>query len=99
MRDPARPRRATAHRRSTFVARSVPPLALLSLVVAVWAMIAARSGLPGFILPSPADVVRAGWETRDILLPALGATLFETGLGLPPSIVLAAAIAPPTDPS
>src|SRR3972149_6108658 len=99
MRDPARPRRATARPRRTLVARSVPPLALLSVLVAVWALIAARSGLPGSTPPPPADVVRAGWETRDILLPALGATLFETGLGLPPSIVLAAAIAPPTDPS
>src|SRR3972149_4974883 len=89
MRDPARPRRATARPRGPFVGRSVPPLALLSVLVAVWALIAARSGLPGFILPSPADVVRAGWDTRGILLPALGATLFETGLGVALSIVLA----------
>src|SRR3990172_4612087 len=95
MSDSARPGRATARPRSPLVAKSVPPLALLSVLVAVWALIAARSGLPGFILPSPADVVRAGWDTPRLLLPALGATLFETGLGLPLSIVLAAAIAPP----
>src|SRR3990172_5545465 len=98
MSDSARPGRATARPRSTLAAKSVPPLALLSVLVAVWALIAGPRGLPAFILPSPADVVRAGWDTRDILLPGLGATLFETGLGLALSIVLGVALAPAIDP-
>ena len=97
MSETSRPRPAGSRRRSTFAAKSVPPAALLSVVVAGWALVAARSGLPGFILPSPADVVRAGWGTREILLPALRATLVETGLGLLLSIGLAASIAAAID--
>src|SRR3972149_2990912 len=59
MRDPARPRRTTARPWSTFVARSVPPLALLSVLVAGWALVTARSGLPAFIPPSPAAIAAA----------------------------------------
>jgi ABC-type nitrate/sulfonate/bicarbonate transport system permease component len=87
---PALPRRIRA-------GRILPPLALLTLAVAAWALTAARSGLPGFILPSPAEVVRAGWETRELLLPALRTTMVETALGLAISILLAAAIAAAID--
>jgi ABC-type nitrate/sulfonate/bicarbonate transport system permease component len=40
------------------------------------------SGLSSFVLPSPLDVIRAGWETRDLLLNAIGTTLLATAMGL-----------------
>ena len=95
MPNPASSRRASD--RNRLAARVLPPLALLALAVAAWAVASARSGLPGFILPSPADVLRAGWDTRDILFPALRTTLFETGLGLILSVLLAATIAAAID--
>jgi ABC-type nitrate/sulfonate/bicarbonate transport system permease component len=97
MSNPTRPGPAAPRRRNSIAEQSVPPLALLAAAIAAWALIAARSGLPGFILPSPAEVARAGWETRDILLPALRATLFETGVGLLLSVILAAVIAAAID--
>ena len=79
------------------MARALPPLALLALIVMTWAAVAAGSGMPSFILPSPADVVRAGWETRGVLASALGTTMVETTIGLAISIALAAAIAAAID--
>lgn len=84
-------------RRNALLGEVLPPLALLILTVAAWALVSARSGLSAFILPSPAEVARAGWETRDLLLPALRTTLLETGLGLILSIGLGAAIAAAID--
>jgi len=40
------------------------------------------SGLGSFVLPTPLDVVRAAWETRDLLLNAIGTTMLATGIGL-----------------
>jgi len=84
-------------RRNALLGEVLPPLAVLILVVAAWALVSARSGLSAFILPSPAEVARAGWETRGLLLPALRTTLLETGLGLIISIGLGAAIAAAID--
>jgi len=54
------------------------------------------SGLSSFILPSPLEVLIAGWRTRTSLGSAVGNTLFETMLGLAIAtllgIVIAAAI-------
>lgn len=77
--------------------RWLPPLGLIVLVIAVWAAVAEGAGLSPFILPSPADVVRAAWDTRHLLLPALRTTLVETAIGLALSIVLAAVIAAAVD--
>lgn len=84
-------------RRSTVPAKTLPPLILLLLIVAAWGVTATASDLPGFILPSPADVIRAGWETRQVLLPALWTTLVETAIGLAMAIALAAVIAATID--
>jgi ABC-type nitrate/sulfonate/bicarbonate transport system permease component len=91
------PKTSRAARRNAASARILPPLALLGLLILMWAAVASGSGLPSFILPSPADVAQAGWTTRSLLLPALATTLFETGVGLAISIALAAAIAAAID--
>ena len=75
----------------------LPPLVILALTVLAWAALSEASGLSTFILPSPLDVVRAGWETRGLLLPALGTTMVETAIGLVVSIALGAAIAAAID--
>ena len=75
----------------------VPPLALTAFLVVAWHTVAERTGLPAFILPAPLDVLRAGWETRGLLLPAIGVTLLETSLGLIVALVLGLAIAAAMD--
>ncbi|HKY83931.1 MAG TPA: ABC transporter permease [Anaerolineales bacterium] len=88
---------AAPGRRSSLAGQVLPPLAILALTVLGWAVLADRSGLSSFILPSPADVVRAGWETRSQLMPALRTTMAETAVGLLVSILLGASIAAAID--
>ncbi len=76
--DGTRPRR-----RAMRLRREVLPSVLLVATLAVgWYFVARVSGLGSFILPSPLEVVRAGWETRGLLLDAIGTTLLATGIGL-----------------
>ncbi|MBP7692325.1 MAG: ABC transporter permease [Anaerolineales bacterium] len=74
-----------------------PPLLLIGLLVLAWEAAAVLSGLPAFILPSPSQVWQAGWETRALLLSALGATLLETALGLAVALALGVALAAAMD--
>jgi ABC-type nitrate/sulfonate/bicarbonate transport system permease component len=60
----------------------VPPVLLIAVLVLAWYFAARASHLGSFILPSPVDVVRAGWETRSLLLDAIGTTMLATGIGL-----------------
>jgi ABC-type nitrate/sulfonate/bicarbonate transport system permease component len=60
----------------------VPPIALIAILIIGWYFVAKISGLSSFILPTPVDVIKAGWETRDFLLGAIGTTLLATGIGL-----------------
>lgn len=71
----------------------LPPLSVLGLATATWAAAAEVSGLASFILPSPAAVLAAGWETRSILLPALATTMTETVVGVVLAVALGAALA------
>ena len=60
----------------------VPPMVLILTLILGWFFVASVSGLSSFILPTPLDVLRAGWETKNILLSAIGTTLLATGIGL-----------------
>jgi ABC-type nitrate/sulfonate/bicarbonate transport system permease component len=60
----------------------LPPVVLIVVLIAGWYFVAKISGLSSFILPTPFDVIRAGWETRSLLLNAMGTTLLATGIGL-----------------
>ncbi len=75
----------------------IPPLLLIVLVIFSWQVLATRSGLSAFILPSPLQVAQAGWETRSILGEAIGITLMETAIGLMIAIGLGVAIAAAMD--
>lgn len=59
-----------------------PPVVLIVILGLGWYFVAKASGLGSFVLPSPVDVVRAAWETRGLLLDAVGTTLLATGIGL-----------------
>jgi len=59
-----------------------PPVVLVAVLVLAWYFVAKLGGLGSFVLPSPVDVARAAWETRDLLLRAVGTTLLATIIGL-----------------
>lgn len=65
-----------------------PPATVIVGAVAAWQLIVVASGLPPFILPSPAQVIEAGVQTWDVLGPAILTTLFETIVGLSIAVVL-----------
>lgn len=71
----------------------IPPIALIAILLLGWFFVAKVSGLSSFILPTPLDVVQAGWETRDLLLSAIGITLLATGIGLVLALVAGVGIA------
>jgi ABC-type nitrate/sulfonate/bicarbonate transport system permease component len=70
-----------------------PPLFLILFAIFAWYMVAVRSGLSDFILPSPIRVLQAGWETRNLLGSAITTTMIETLIGLVISIILGVTIA------
>jgi ABC-type nitrate/sulfonate/bicarbonate transport system permease component len=59
-----------------------PPVMLVVALILGWYFVTKVSGLGSFVLPSPVDVARAGWETRGLLLHAMGSTLLATIIGL-----------------
>jgi ABC-type nitrate/sulfonate/bicarbonate transport system permease component len=71
----------------------VPPVALIAVLVLGWYLVVKISGLNSFILPSPFEVIRAGWDTRDLLLGAIGTTLLSTAIGLVLALVAGIGIA------
>jgi ABC-type nitrate/sulfonate/bicarbonate transport system permease component len=71
----------------------VPPVLLVAVLVLGWYFVAKVSGLGSFILPTPLDVARAGWETRHLLLDAIGTTLLATGIGLALALVAGVGLA------
>ena len=71
----------------------VPPTALIAVLIIGWYFVAKISGLSSFILPTPLEVIQAGWETRELLLNAVGTTLLATGIGLALALVAGVGIA------
>ncbi|MDD4877117.1 MAG: ABC transporter permease [Dehalococcoidales bacterium] len=75
----------------------VPPIALIVILIIGWYFVVKISGWSSFILPTPFDVIQAGWETRDLLLDAVGTTLLATGIGLILALIAGVGIAALTD--
>jgi ABC-type nitrate/sulfonate/bicarbonate transport system permease component len=71
----------------------VPPAVLIVVIIIGWYFVAMVGGFNSFILPTPLDVIRAGWETRHLLLNSLGITLLATGIGLALSLIAGVGIA------
>lgn len=80
-----------------WVREVVPPTLLIALVILAWQVVAVRSGLGRFILPSPVEVVQAGLKTRETLRIAIGTTLLETAIGLAAALVLGIGLAAAMD--
>jgi len=75
----------------------LPPFLLIIFVILVWQTVAIRSGLSAFILPSPIQVLQAGWETREVLGSAITTTMLETMIGLTIATILGVLIAAAID--
>ena len=75
----------------------IPPFLLIIFVILVWQTVALRSGLSAFILPSPIQVLQAGWETREVLGSAITTTMLETMIGLTIATILGVLIAAAID--
>ncbi len=75
----------------------VPPATVIVAAIVAWELIVIATGLPGFILPSPAQVIRAGLETKEVLGRAIVTTLTATLIGLGIAIVLGVAFAAAMD--
>ncbi len=71
----------------------LPPVVLIVILVLGWFFVAKVSGMSSFVLPSPIDVLQAGWETRKLLMSAIGTTLLATGIGLVLALVAGVGIA------
>lgn len=84
-------------RPSPLLRDAVPPAILIGSALLIWQVVAVRSGLSAFILPSPTQVVAAAWETRQLLGRAIGATMLETLVGLAVAIVLGVLLATAMD--
>ena len=84
-------------RRSRLRRDLIPPLLLIGFVILVWQIVAVRSGLSAFILPSPTQVLQAGWETREVLGSAITTTMLETMIGLTIATILGVLIAAAID--
>jgi ABC-type nitrate/sulfonate/bicarbonate transport system permease component len=72
-----------------------PPALFIGLALLVWTLLA--GGFSSFILPSPVEVIEAGWDTRALLLSAIGTTMLETTAGLGIALVLGIALAAAMD--
>ena len=86
---------ATPDRRARIATVVLPPVILIALVLMIWSLLS--GSLSSFILPSPLEVARAGWQTRGLLLSAVATTLLETGIGLAVAIVLGVGLAAAMD--
>lgn len=73
-----------------------PPVALLLLFLAIWQCATWLGRIEAYLLPSPLDVVQAGWEARSLLSGHVQQTLHETvygfGLAVLTGVVLAVLI-------
>ncbi|MFT3808721.1 MAG: ABC transporter permease [Micropepsaceae bacterium] len=56
-------------------------LAVLIVLLAIWQAVSTLTGLPHYILPSPAETFAAGWSQRDFIAANALVTLSEMALG------------------
>ena len=71
------------------ITSKIPAAAALGLILIFWALLSASGAVPAYMLPSPADVVKALAEDLPIILNHAGITLQEAFYGLAIGIVLA----------
>jgi ABC-type nitrate/sulfonate/bicarbonate transport system permease component len=74
-------------------ARIAVPAAFALLVLALWQLYTALSGVPESSLPSPTQIAAAGWENRGLLLDNTWVTVGEILIGFSAAIVLGVLLA------
>ncbi len=82
-----------------FVRLYAPPLMLILLLLAAWQLGTWLMQIPKWLLPSPAQIVVAGFEARELLGPHTWQTLKETWLGLGLALVVGLSLAVVVDSS
>jgi putative hydroxymethylpyrimidine transport system permease protein len=75
------------------VARALPPLLLLGLLVGAWELYADAGSTSSLVLPAPHQVASALWENAGLLAANLGPTATEVGLGIALALALGFALA------
>jgi ABC-type nitrate/sulfonate/bicarbonate transport system permease component len=76
-----------------------PPLLLILLLLVIWQLATWLMQIPKWLLPSPTQIVVAGFEARDLLGPHTWQTLKETWLGLGLALVVGLSLAVVVDSS
>lgn len=71
----------SARLRST-ISKALPPVAALVLLVVIWQLVCSLTGVPKYILPSPADVANAFSKDWQLMMQHTRTTLTETFIGL-----------------
>jgi NitT/TauT family transport system permease protein/putative hydroxymethylpyrimidine transport system permease protein len=75
------------------IARWVPPLLVLALLVGAWEAYVDSGGVDAFVLPAPHAVAQALWDSRTLLWDNFKTTAVEVGLGIVVSLVAGFAFA------
>jgi ABC-type nitrate/sulfonate/bicarbonate transport system permease component len=73
---------------SRWFRRVWPPLALCVLLLVIWQAAAVLLHIQEWLLPSPAQIARAGWEARLLLWPHIRETAGETLIGFALALVI-----------
>jgi ABC-type nitrate/sulfonate/bicarbonate transport system permease component len=75
------------------VAAIAAPTALIAALLVAWELIVRVLNTPNWLLPAPTQVLRATWETQDVLWVHTQQSLLETWLGLGLALVAGLALA------
>ncbi len=70
-----------------------PALVLLLILIALWQLACSSGWVPGYLLPSPVDVMGALWIDRSLLISHSITTLYEAFLGLALGILIGCVVA------
>lgn len=80
-------------RRLRSITSKLPAVISIGLIVLLWHVLSASGVVPAYMLPSPADVIKAFTEDFDIIMSHAKVTLMEAFYGLLIGIILAFVIA------
>lgn len=68
--------------RQNIMKNKIPAMAALLILVAIWQFLCSSGIVPGYMLPSPAEVIKAFWTDRTLLAENAVITLQEAFAGM-----------------
>lgn len=68
--------------RQNIMKNKIPAMAALLILVAIWQLLCSSGIVPGYMLPSPAEVIKAFWTDRTLLEENAVITLQEAFAGM-----------------